>query len=52
MEVYQKGRGAIRLPTDMLSLKLPQLLDIHQVPKVRPMLRCEAGVLLEDLTDH
>ncbi|TWW80038.1 Membrane progestin receptor delta [Takifugu flavidus] len=34
VEVYQKGRGAIRLPTDMLSLKLPQLLDIHQVPKV------------------
>lgn len=47
VEVYQKGRGAIRLPTDMLSLKLPQLLDIHQVPKVRPMLRCEAGWGLE-----
>lgn len=34
-EVCQRGRGAIRLPTDLLSLKLPQLFDIHQVPKVR-----------------
>ncbi|KAM6909924.1 membrane progestin receptor delta [Xenentodon cancila] len=33
-EVCQRGRGAIRLPTDMLSIKLPQLFDIHQVPKV------------------
>ncbi|XP_027868121.1 membrane progestin receptor delta isoform X1 [Xiphophorus couchianus] len=33
-EVCQRGRGAIRLPTDLLSLKLPQLFDIHQVPKV------------------
>lgn len=39
VEVYQKGRGAIRLPTDMLSIRLPRLLDIHQVPKVRLMLR-------------
>lgn len=38
-EVYQKGRGAIRLPTDMLSIRLPQLLDIHQVPKVRLMMK-------------
>ena len=35
IEVCQRGRGAIRLPTDMLSIKLPQLFDIHQVPKVR-----------------
>lgn len=34
-EVCQRGRIAIRLPTDMLSIKLPQLFDIHQVPKVR-----------------
>lgn len=34
-EVCQRGRGAIRLPADMLSFKLPQLFDIHQVPKVR-----------------
>lgn len=34
-EVCQRGRGAIKLPTDMLSIKLPQLFDIHQVPKVR-----------------
>lgn len=34
-EACQRGRGAIRLPTDMLSIKLPQLFDIHQVPKVR-----------------
>ncbi|KAM9405831.1 membrane progestin receptor delta-like isoform 1-T1 [Salvelinus alpinus] len=33
-EACQRGRGAIRLPTDMLSIKLPQLFDIHQVPKV------------------
>ncbi|KAM7421451.1 hypothetical protein PAMA_015539 [Pampus argenteus] len=33
-EVCQRGRGVIRLPTDMLSIKLPQLFDIHQVPKV------------------
>ncbi|KAM9310577.1 membrane progestin receptor delta isoform 2-T2 [Pholidichthys leucotaenia] len=33
-EVCERGRGAIRLPTDMLSIKLPQLVDIHQVPKV------------------
>ncbi|KAK5862069.1 hypothetical protein PBY51_017500 [Eleginops maclovinus] len=33
-EVCQRGRGAIRLPTDMLSIKLPQLFDIHQIPKV------------------
>lgn len=37
-EVYQKGRGAIRLPTNMLSIRLPQLLDTDQVPKVRLML--------------
>ena len=30
----QRGRGAFRLPADMLSIKLPQLFDIHQVPKV------------------
>lgn len=49
VEVYKKGRCAIRLPTDMLSLKLPQLLDIHQVPKVRHVLRRLAfSVLLED----
>lgn len=35
IEVCQRGRGAIRLPTDMLSIKLPELFDIHQVPKVR-----------------
>lgn len=35
IEVCQRGRGAIRLPTDMLSIKLPQLYDIHQVPKVK-----------------
>lgn len=35
VEVYQRGKGAIRLPADMLSIKLPQLFDIHQVPKVR-----------------
>ncbi|KAJ4933262.1 hypothetical protein JOQ06_030095, partial [Pogonophryne albipinna] len=39
-EVCQRGRGAIRLPKDMLSIKLPQLpqlpqlFDIHQIPKV------------------
>ncbi|XP_026173401.1 membrane progestin receptor delta isoform X2 [Mastacembelus armatus] len=33
-EVCQRGRGAIKLPTDMLSIKLPQLFDIHQIPKV------------------
>ncbi|XP_034465970.1 membrane progestin receptor delta isoform X1 [Hippoglossus hippoglossus] len=33
-EVCQRGRGAIRLPTDMLSIKLPQLFNIHQVPTV------------------
>ncbi|XP_028835867.1 membrane progestin receptor delta [Denticeps clupeoides] len=33
-EACQKGRRTFRLPTDMLSLKLPQLFDIHQVPKV------------------
>lgn len=35
IEVCQRGRGAIRLPADMLSIKLPELFDIHQVPKVR-----------------
>lgn len=35
IEVCQRGRGAIRLPTDMLSIKLPRLYDIHQVPKVK-----------------
>lgn len=39
VQVYQRGRGAIRLPTDLLSLRLPQLLDIHQVPKVRVAFR-------------
>ncbi|KAM3613744.1 uncharacterized protein V6R79_004608 [Siganus canaliculatus] len=34
IEVYQRGRGAIKLPTDMLSIKFPELFDIHQVPKV------------------
>ena len=34
-EVCQRGRGAIRLPTDMLSIKLPQLFNIHQVPTVK-----------------
>lgn len=52
VEVYQKGRGAIRLPTDMLSLKLPQLLDIHQVPKVRYKAGWRFKVLLGDSTDH
>ncbi|XP_068558285.1 membrane progestin receptor delta isoform X1 [Cebidichthys violaceus] len=33
-EVCQRGRGVIRLPADMLSIKLPQLFDIHQIPKV------------------
>ncbi|KAM9852197.1 membrane progestin receptor delta [Aulostomus maculatus] len=33
-EVCQRGRGAIRLPRDMLSIKLPQLFDINQVPQV------------------
>ncbi|XP_013878897.1 progestin and adipoQ receptor family member 6 isoform X1 [Austrofundulus limnaeus] len=33
-EVCQRGRGAIRLPTDMLSIKLPQVFEIHQIPKV------------------
>lgn len=33
-QACQRGRGALRLPADMLSLKLPQLFDIHQVPKV------------------
>ncbi|XP_043972024.1 membrane progestin receptor delta isoform X2 [Gambusia affinis] len=33
-EVCQRGRGAIRLPADLLRIKLPQLFDIHQVPKV------------------
>ncbi|XP_028280769.1 membrane progestin receptor delta isoform X2 [Parambassis ranga] len=33
-EVCQRGRGVVRLPTEMLSIKLPQLFNIHQVPKV------------------
>ncbi|KTG46856.1 hypothetical protein cypCar_00024241 [Cyprinus carpio] len=33
-QACQRGRGALRLPADMLSLRLPQLFDIHQVPKV------------------
>nr|XP_057908881.1 membrane progestin receptor delta isoform X3 [Doryrhamphus excisus] len=33
-EVCQRGKGAIRLPTEMLSIKLPPLFDIHQIPKV------------------
>ncbi|XP_062255772.1 membrane progestin receptor delta isoform X1 [Platichthys flesus] len=33
-EVCQRGRGAIRLPTDLLSIKLPQLFNIHQIPTV------------------
>ncbi|KAI7806233.1 putative progestin and adipoQ receptor family member 6 [Triplophysa rosa] len=33
-QACQRGRGALRLPADMLSLKLPQLFDIHQVPQV------------------
>uniref|UniRef100_A0AAY5JVQ4 Progestin and adipoQ receptor family member VI n=1 Tax=Esox lucius TaxID=8010 RepID=A0AAY5JVQ4_ESOLU len=33
-EACRRGRGALRLPADMLSIKLPQLFDIHQVPKV------------------
>ncbi|XP_034030145.1 membrane progestin receptor delta isoform X2 [Thalassophryne amazonica] len=32
-EVCQRT-GAIKLPTNMLSVKLPQLFDFHQVPKV------------------
>ncbi|XP_065154896.1 membrane progestin receptor delta isoform X1 [Paramisgurnus dabryanus] len=32
-QACQIGKGALRLPADMLSLKLPQLFDIHQVPK-------------------
>ncbi len=34
-QACQRGRGVLRLPADMLSLRLPQLFDIHQVPKVR-----------------
>ena len=34
-EACERGQGALRLRADMLSLKLPQLLDTHQVPKVR-----------------
>lgn len=33
-EVCERGRGAIRLPSDMLRIRLPQLFDIHQVPEV------------------
>ncbi|KAM6995435.1 membrane progestin receptor delta [Tautogolabrus adspersus] len=33
-EVCERGRGAIRLPADMLSIKLPELFDINQIPKV------------------
>ncbi|CAL8259284.1 unnamed protein product [Boreogadus saida] len=33
-EACERGQGALRLRADMLSLKLPQLLDTHQVPKV------------------
>ncbi|XP_008322401.1 membrane progestin receptor delta isoform X2 [Cynoglossus semilaevis] len=33
-EVCQRGRGAIRLPTELLRLKLPQLYENYQVPKV------------------
>ncbi|XP_076006335.1 membrane progestin receptor delta [Genypterus blacodes] len=33
-EVCQRGSGAIRLSTDMLRMKLPELFEIHQIPKV------------------
>ncbi|XP_061099255.1 membrane progestin receptor delta [Conger conger] len=33
-QAYQRGRDKFRLPTDMLSFKLPELFDIHQVPRV------------------
>ncbi|XP_063055435.1 membrane progestin receptor delta [Engraulis encrasicolus] len=33
-DACQRGRGAFRLPTAMLSFRLPQLFDMHQVPKV------------------
>ncbi len=34
-QACQRGRGVLHLPADMLSFSLPQLFDIHQVPKVR-----------------
>ncbi|KAG7469589.1 hypothetical protein MATL_G00130470 [Megalops atlanticus] len=33
-QVCQRGRGVLGLSADMLSIKLPQLFDIHQVPRV------------------
>ncbi|XP_053699595.1 membrane progestin receptor delta isoform X2 [Synchiropus splendidus] len=33
-EVCQRGRGAMRLPSHLLSIKPPQLLDVDQVPEV------------------
>lgn len=46
-EVCQRGRVTIRLPSDMLSIKLPQLFDIHQVPKVSKErhLHCKVYIL-------
>ncbi|KAL0171380.1 hypothetical protein M9458_031691, partial [Cirrhinus mrigala] len=35
-QACQRGKGALCLPADMLSLRLPQLFDIHQVPKGNP----------------
>ncbi|XP_028327117.1 membrane progestin receptor delta-like isoform X2 [Gouania willdenowi] len=32
--VCQRGRGAVGLSADMLSIKLPQLFHSHQIPKV------------------
>ncbi|XP_036414049.1 membrane progestin receptor delta isoform X1 [Colossoma macropomum] len=33
-QACQRGRGVLRLPADMLRIKLPRLFDNHQVPKV------------------
>lgn len=33
-QACRRGRGALRLPTAMLQLKLPRLFNIHQIPKV------------------
>lgn len=33
-EVCERGRGAIRLPSNLLRAQLSPLFDIHQVPKV------------------
>ncbi|XP_026856909.2 membrane progestin receptor delta [Electrophorus electricus] len=33
-QVCRRATSVLRLPTDMLRIKLPHLFDIHQVPKV------------------